>query len=191
MRLKQWAKGQGICYKTAREWFHSGKIPNAKQLDTGTILVDEPVIKNNIKERVCIYSRVSNQSRKEELNYQVKRCEDFCTARGYSIDKIYKEIASGMNDNRQQFWLMIESKPTKIVVEHKDRLTRFGFKYLEKLLPSRGCEIIVINRDSEDETDLVKDLVSIITSFCCRIYGLRRGQNKAKKIRESLESETE
>lgn len=184
MKLSAWAKKQGICYQTAFNWFHAGKIPNARQLDTGTILVDET---NDKKERICVYARVSNQSRKKEIQYQIDRICEFANARGYAIHKIYKEVASGMNDNRIQLWKMLDSEPTHIVVEHKDRLTRFGFNYLKRLLLKQGCKIIVMNEDKEDETDLIKDLISIITSFCCRLYGLRRGQNKAKKLKKELE----
>jgi len=63
---------------------------------------------------------------------------------------------------------------------------RFGFNYFKTLLPKIGCEIIVINEDSEEESDLIKDMISIITSFCCRLYGLRKGQAKAKKIKQEL-----
>ena len=51
-------------------------------------------------------------------------------------------------------------------------------------MPKLGCQLIVINRDVEEKDDLMKDLISIITSFCCRLYGLRRGHAKAKKIKE-------
>jgi putative resolvase len=51
---------------------------------------------------VVIYCRVSNHSRKKEIEYQIERCEEYCRAKGYSITKVYKEIASGMNDNRKQ-----------------------------------------------------------------------------------------
>jgi predicted site-specific integrase-resolvase len=98
-----------------------------------------------------------------------------------------REVASGMNDNRAEFWKMLQSNPTIIVVENKDRLTRFGFNYLRRLLEKQNCKIEVINQDHEDEKDLIKDLVSIITSFCCRLYGIRRGQNKSKKIQEVLD----
>jgi predicted site-specific integrase-resolvase len=81
---------------------------------------------------------------------------------------------------------MLQSNPTHIIVEHKDRLTRFGFNYLKNLLEKRNCEIIVMNMDHENETDLVEDLVSIITSFCCRLYGLRKGNNKANKMKQEL-----
>ena len=185
MKLSQWAKKQGICYVTALTWFHKGQIPNAKQLSTGTILIDETV---NIKpeERVCVYARVSNQSRKHEVQYQIDRIIEFANARGISVDKIYKEVASGMNDNRRELWKMIDSNPTIIIVENKDRLTRFGFNYLENLLKKQNCEIIVMNKDNEDERDLLQDFTSIITSFCCRLYGLRRGHNKAKQIKNNL-----
>lgn len=184
MKLSQWCKKQGISYITGFNWFHAGKIPNARQIDTGTILVDEiPTLNEN---NVCIYCRVSNQSRKDELQYQIDRCLEFSRAKGYEIKKIYKEIASGMNDNRKELWKLIENKPSIIVIENKDRLTRFGFVYLERLLKKLGCEIIVINHEHNDEKDLIKDLVSIITSFCCRLYGLRRGKNKTKKIQEVL-----
>lgn len=185
IKLSRWAKENGVCYHTAHKWFHEGKILNAIQLSTGTILVETSSAKEK-DEKIFIYARVSNQSRKKEMQYQVDRICEFASANGYSIDKIFKEIASGMNDNRREFWKMIEAGPTKIIIENKDRLTRFGFKYLENLLSAQGCQIIVINKDREDERDLMKDLVSIITSFCCRLYGMRRGINKAKRLKEEL-----
>lgn len=191
MKLSTWAKKQGIAYSTAFRWFKQGTFPaKAIQLETGTILVeDENIISRN--ENIVIYCRVSNNSRKDELEYQVDRCLEFCRAKGLEVNKIYKEIASGMNDKRNKLSLMLDSNPTKIIVEHKDRLTRFGFNYLEKLLSKLGCEIIVINRDFENENDLLKDMVSIITSFCCRLYGLRRGNNKAKKIQQVIDEEND
>jgi len=184
MKLSKWAIKVGLTYDTAYNLFRSGKLPvKSIQLETGTILVEEdsPLVED---ERVIIYCRVSNHSRKAEMDYQVQRCEDYCIAKGYSVSKVYKEIASGMNDNRKQMWKMIDACPTRIIVENKDRLTRFGFNYLDKLLSAKGCIIEVIHQDHEDETDLIKDMIAIVTSFCCRLYGARRGQNKAKKVKE-------
>lgn len=185
IKLSKWAKENGVCYHTAHKWFHDGKIKGAFQLDTGTILVNIDSVKEK-DEKVFIYARVSNQSRKKEMEYQIDRISQFSKANGYVIDKIYKEVASGMNDNRRRFWEMLNSEPTIIIIENKDRLTRFGYNYLERLLEKQGCKIIVMNKDEEDEKDLMKDLVSIITSFCCRLYGLRRGINKAKRTKEIL-----
>ena len=91
-----------------------------------------------------------------------------------------------MNDNRTMLWKMLDNKPTKIVIENKDRLTRFGFNYLDNLLKEQNCTIEIINKDNQDEQDLIKDMIAIVTSFCCRLYGIRRTQNKLKKIKEVL-----
>jgi putative resolvase len=187
MKLSEWAKKQGISYKTAHRWYKEGKLPcEADQMPTGTIIVKENIKTNDINNKVVIYSRVSTYERKDCLIGQIERCTNFANGKGLVVDKVYKEIASGMNDKRPKLMKLLDSKPTHIIVENKDRLTRFGFNYLEKLLNQQGCELLVLNRDVEDETDLMKDLVSIITSFCCRLYGMRRGQNKAKKLKEEL-----
>lgn len=77
-----------------------------------------------------------------------------------------------------------------MLVEHKDRLTRFGFNYIETLLETKGIKIEIINEAIEEKADLIEDLVSIITSFCARIYGQRRTKRKTEKIIEVIKSET-
>lgn len=188
MKLSTWAKQQGICYMTAWRWFRQGVIPvKATQLSTGTIIIqEENKNASSFTKRNVIYSRVSSANKKDDLQRQIQRCCDFAATQGIAIDKIYKEIASGMNDKRRELIRMLDSNPTIIVVEHKDRLTRFGFNYLEYLLKKQGCEIIVMNKDLENESDLIKDLISIVTSFCCRLYGLRRGKTTAKKIQNMV-----
>jgi len=184
MKLSKWAKEKGVSYLTAYRWAKSGKIKGVEIMDSGTILVNNtnPIISN----RVVIYARVSSNNRRKELDYQVDRICQFANSRGLTIDKIYKEVASGMNDSRTQFWKMIDSDPSIIIIENKDRLTRFGFSYIERLGTKLNMSIIVMNNDQTDEHDLVKDMISIITSFCCRLYGLRRGYNKAKKIKDQI-----
>jgi putative resolvase len=189
MKLSDWAKLKGISYTTAYRWFKTGKLPvKATQAETGTILVEENISSKETKE-AWIYCRVSSYGQKDNLPRQVERCQEFCRVNGWEVKKVFKEIASGMNDKRPKLLQLLESKPTRIVVEYKDRLTRFGFGYFESLLPKMGCELIVINQDNEDKRDLMKDLVSVITSFCCRLYGLRRGKSKAKKLHEELSVE--
>lgn len=89
-----------------------------------------------------------------------------------------------MNDKRRELLKMLDSSPTTIIIENKDRLTRFGFNYLENLLLKINCKIIVINKENEDEADLMKDLVSIIASFCCRLYELRQIRIKFLKLKK-------
>jgi len=189
MKLSEYAKKLGITYQTAWNLFSKNQIPGAYQLKTGTIIVPEEIKKEDVDKKIVIYCRVSNQSRKKELQYQIDRCLEFCHNKGYEVYKVYKEVASGMNDKRKELFKMIDSCPDIIVIEHKDRLTRFGFNYIENLLKKIDCQIIVINRDYEDEKDLIKDLISIITSFCCRLYGLRRGKNKSNKIKKIIDND--
>lgn len=187
MKLSQWAKKQGIHYNTAYRWFRNGVMPvKAYKTKTNTIIVEENAL-NEKNNNVFIYCRVSSYEKKNDLERQIQRCEEFCRARGYSVLKVYKEIASGMNDNRKVFWKMIDDERANIiVVENKDRLTRFGFNYIEKLLNKSGRDIIIINKEHEDETDLIKDMIAIITSFCCRLYGARRGTNKSNKVKQII-----
>lgn len=186
MKLVDWAKSQGILYITAWRWFKAGKLPvPAIKTPTGMILVQEPKTPpSNLK--TIIYSRVSSFEKKEDLERQAQRCVEFCNKNGWAVDKVVKEIASVMNDKRPKLLQIFDLVPVRVVVEHKDRLTRFGFNYFEKLLPMLGCELVVMNRDSEQQEDLMKDLIAIITSFCCRLYGLRRGKQTAKKIKQEV-----
>lgn len=193
MKLSKWAKEKGISYITAYRWAKSGKIKGLEIMGSGTILVNEIIEENdNIKKsKTFVYARVSSNNRRQELNYQVDRIIKFSNAKGISVDQVFKEVASGMNDNRTQFWKMINSNPSIIIIENKDRLTRFGFNYIERLCEKLNIKIIVMNNENNDEADLLKDLVSVITSFCCRLYGLRRGYNKAKKIKEQIDNNQE
>ena len=189
---KEFKKLIDVSYRTVWNWIKAGKIKSIRTATNRHIIPISELEKLKICKPIeiqkinVIYARVSSRDRIKDLDYQVNRIEEFSYKNGYIIDKVYKEIASGMNDNRKQLWKMIDDNPTHIIVENKDRLTRFGFNYLEKLLAKLNIYIIVIHKDKEDEKDLIKDMVSIITSFCCRLYGLRRGLNKMKKIKNEL-----
>lgn len=188
MKLSHWAKEKGVSYITAYRWAKAGEIDGVQFMKSGTILVNEIIKNNKINTNVIAYARVSSNDRRKELEYQVNRITEFANSKGIVINKVFKEVASGMNDNRTQFWKMLDSNPTTIIIENKDRLTRFGFNYIERLLQKLKVEIIIMNPIQSDETDLMKDLVSVITSFCCRLYGLRRGHNKAIAIKNQIDS---
>ena len=188
MKLSEWARKNNLSYPTAHSLFKKGMLPvKATQLATGTILIEEYIpVKQNLK--TYIYCRISSYNKKDDLNRQVERCKQFCFNNGWEIEKVIKEISSGMNDKRKGLMKLLDSTPKRIVVEHKDRLTRFGFNYFQTVLPLLNYELIVINKDSEEESDLMKDLIAVITSFCCRLYGLRKGKNKAQQIKEIVKT---
>lgn len=136
------------------------------------------------KDYVVIYARVSSHKQKDDLERQVQRLSDFCVARGMVVSKIFKEIASGMNDKRPKLHSILQDDTiTKVVVEHKDRLTRFGFNYINELA---DFEIVVANPAIEENEDLIQDMISVITSMVARYYGKRRSKNIAKCIEKTL-----
>lgn len=191
MKLSKYAEKIGVKRATATKWFHKGLIKGAYQLPTGTIIVpDEIFNEKEIKTgETVIYARVSSpERRKTDLEYQAKRMSDFCISNGWKIDRIIKEVGSGLNDSRPKLMELFEGKRNiqRIVVEHKDRLTRFGFNYLLALAEARGIEIIVADKTESQKEDLMLDFVSVITSFCARMYGQRRGKKKKDKMLEVI-----
>ena len=189
MKLSQYAKHQGISYSTALRWWHQGVI-RGYQAPSGTIIVEAEERPQPQEERVTIYARVSSAEHKENLERQVERLVQYCTVRGYQVAQIVKEIASGVNDSRPKLLALLKDpRTTRIVVEHKDRLTRFGFRYLETLLEVQGRTIEVVNVAENDKEDLIADLVAIVYSFTARLYGQPRGKRKTERIVQELQAE--
>jgi len=195
MKLSVYAKKIGISYRTAWNHFKQGKIPNAYALHSGTIIVPDDIIANNQTnqdandKKVCVYARVSSSQNRANLESQSHRLEQYCNAKGWKIIRIVKEVASGLNDHRPQLANVIQkiNEYDFVVVEHKDRLTRIGFNYFELFYPSKFHVINIANNETED---LMQDLVSIITSFCTRLYGQRKGKRKTETIIKELQNDS-
>jgi putative resolvase len=187
MKLSDYARQVGVHYRTAWQWFKAGKI-KGYQMDTGTIIItedDEP----RPPQKVAIYTRVSATENRANLETQAERLLAYCSAKGYQVHKIVKGVGSGINDNRQKLLkLLAEPTMTVIVVEHKDRLTHFGFRYIETLLEQQNRHVEVVNLADEGREDLMEDLVSIIYSFCAHLYGLRRAKGKTEQVVKELEA---
>lgn len=188
IKLSQWAKQNGYTYRGAYDMYLRGQLPDAFRMASGSIFVNQVSATNQSKtEYTAIYARVSTPKQKDDLTRQVEYIEMFCVANGWQIDKIYKDIGSGLNDNRQQLnQLLGNDKITRVVISDKDRLTRFGFNYIKKLLENKNCTIVVINNASTDTDDLMQDFVSVITSMAARVYGLRRHKRHVEEILEKL-----
>ena len=92
-----------------------------------------------------------------------------------------------MNDTRPKLESLLTDRSIKvIVVEHKDRFSRFGLNYIQKLLEMDNRRIEIVNEVTEDRDDLMQDFVSIITSFCARLYGKRRTRRRTEKLISEL-----
>ena len=194
--LRQYSDKTNLSYATAYSHFVRGMIPGAFKLETGTIripveskdnVLNIPISEVMKKEEITVvYARVSSSQNRENLKTQSKRISDFCSAKGWIVNRIVEEVASGLNDERKKLLNILNDKSvTRIVVEHKDRLTRFGFNYISSLWDG---EIIVINEANNDEDDLMQDFVSVITSFVARLYGKRRTKRNTEKLINELNS---
>ncbi len=192
MKLIDYAHKMGISYRTAWRWYKAGKIPG-KQMDTGTILVfeDEQELSSTSR-KVAVYTRVSSAENKSNLDSQAERLISYCAAKGYQVAKVVKEIGSGVNESRPKLLALLEDTSIMlIVVEHKDRLSRFGVRYIETLLRVQGRQLEVVNESANDKEDLLADFTAILYSFCTRMYGLRRAKRKTEKIVQQLQAKDE
>lgn len=188
MKLRQYAKQQGISYSTALRWWHQGVI-RGYQAPSGTILVETESKQAAAEERVAIYARVSEASHRENLERQAERLTQYCTIRGYRVVMLVKEVGSGVNDSRPKLLsLLRDPLITRVVVEHKDRLTRFGFRSIETLLAIQGRTIEVVNPAERNKEDLLHDLASMVYAICARLYGQRRAKRKTERLVEQLQA---
>mgnify|MGYP000903926744 FL=1 len=164
-KLRDYAKEHNVTYRTAYSHFKNGLIKGAYQLPTGTIVVPDDYTVEDKTEYVITYARVSSSENKNSLEKQSQRLVDFCNAKGWKTNENIIEIGSGINDNRKKLNKVFEeAKATKLIVEHKDRLTRFGFNYIQQWAKKTQCEIIVINQSEGEREDIVQDFISMVNS---------------------------
>ena len=173
---------------TLRKWDREGKI-KCIRLSNNFRRVPEseinriPGIKNN--RMSFIYARVSSHDQKADLDRQIQKLQTVSPE-----SHVVSDIRSGMKFNRKGFIELLElvekDKVSAIYITHKDRLARFGFDLVEKVCNIHGTEIVETDGDEilSANEELTKDLISIITSFSARLYGLR--SRKLKNILEAV-----
>jgi putative resolvase len=178
MKLSDWAKANGVEYKTAWKWFKAGILPApARQLPTGTILVDPPA--EVATPRAALDARVSSADQKEDLERQLDRLSRYAAEHGLTVGAMAKEVGSAMNGHRPKL-LKVLHDPTIgiLVVEHRDRLIRFGFEYVAAALAAQGRKVLVVE-EAEVADDLVRDMTEVLTSFCARLDSRRSARHRA------------
>lgn len=183
MKLSAYAKQVGVTYKTAWQWWKAGQL-DAYQLPTGTIIVREAAAPLH---GVALYARVSSADQKDDAARQMQRLRDYAAARGYQVVAEVTEIASGLNDERPKLKkLLSDARVGVLVVEHRDRLTRFGYGYIATLLEQQGRRVEAMF-PSDTGDGLVDDFVAVITSMAARIYGRRNSKRRAERVKACIE----
>ena len=155
---------------------------------------DDDVFKflnNDIKRKTVIYSRVSTSKQKPDLENQISMLQQFCFSSGYTISKIYSDIASGINfEKRVQFFEMLdeilEGKVERVVITYKDRLSRVGYDLFYHLFQKYNCEIIVMSEVGSvklDSQDIFEEIISLLHCYSMKLYSNR---NRLNKIKEAI-----
>lgn len=193
--LRNWDKEQKLTpIKTA------GGHRRYKESDIRKILNEIIVEAPKNQPMVCTYARVSShkQKQKGDLERQHNRLVEYCAKKGYVLHKSYQEVGSGMSDNRSkmlQLFKLVENKEiNKVIVENKDRLTRFQFQFFVCYFQSHGVEVEVVENKSDGtyEQELVDDIMSLMASFSGKLYGQRSAERrKKKKLERTTANETQ
>lgn len=158
-----------------------------KDLKNGRYLIyvdDEPAKNNTV-----IYARVSTPKQKKDLDNQIDFLKKYCISNGENPYIVFSDIGSGMNEQRKglndMLSLVFKNEISKIVISHKDRLTRFGFGYLENICNKFGVKIEIVNLEDDKnfQEELTEDLIAIIHHFSMKFYGKRK--NNCKQLEEN------
>ena len=172
-------------------WRTTGKL-QTKELVKNHHLVwveDEP---SNDLRVVAVYGRVSTSKQKQDLSNQIDVLKKYVISNG-SNPKVFSDIGSGMNEKRPGLISLMneitQNKISKVVISHKDRLTRFGFGYLETIFKMYNTEIEIINLEDDKsfQEELTEDLIAIIHHFSMKFYGKRKNQviDFSKQLKET------
>jgi putative resolvase len=182
MKLAAWARANGVHPQTAYRWFRQGTMPvPARRLPSGTILVEAPGSDDGLDGGAVLYARVSAHDQQAELDRQVTRLSGWATAQGVTVAEVVTEVGSGVNGRRPKLRrVLADPRAATIVVEHRDRLARFGVEHLEAVLSAQGRGLVVVD-PGETSDDLVRDMIEVLTSFCARLYGPRGPQPGAAR----------
>jgi len=195
LRPKEACSRLGVSYSTLRRWVKEGRI-RAVQTIGGKYRIPESEVRRLLSGavggeiRAIIYARVSSSDQRGDLERQIQYLTQYCTAKGYRVVDVLSDVASGLNTERRAllklFNYVVNKQVDVVVITYKDRLTRFGFEYLEYFFKQYGARIEVVYgeepRDARQE--LVEDLIAIVTLFAGKLYGLR--SHKKRKLVEGF-----
>ena len=183
VRLSQWAAEHGVSKMTAWRMASNGRIEGAFRNDAGRWMVEI----NDPEIETVAYARVSSHDQKHDLDRQIARIAEWAAANDVEIDRYVREIGSGVTDQREQLdKLLRDPRCVQLVVEHQQRLARFGVHELEHALAACGRRIRVVE-DKEIDDDLVRDLTDVMTSLAARLYGRRSARRRAERAVKAMD----
>lgn len=203
LTLKETEHLLNVSKSTLQRWDNSGKLValrtegghrRYKQSDIERLIGENSNETTDKSDEVIVatYARCSTQDQKArgDIDRQSSRIFEYCTKKKYKVGYIIKDMGSGLNDKRKGFVklckLITDKKINKVVIEHKDRLTRFQYNLIEFFFNSYGVEIELLDKKGyTEQEELVNDMMMLIASFSGQLYSARTKEN-AKKRRQEI-----
>lgn len=180
VNLANWAESVGVNRHTAYRWFREGTLPVPAER-VGRLILVKTAASSASSAGVVVYARVSSHDQRADLDRQVARLTAWASGRDLPVGQVVCEVGSGLNGKRPKLRRVLSDPDAKvIVVEHRDRLARFGVEHLEAALSAQGRRIVVAD-PGETTDDLVRDMIEVLTSMCARLYGRRGARNRAMR----------
>ena len=186
MTIGEVAGSFGVCVATVRRWCKNGKfsrvirtIGNQRHFDPYE--VHEMLHPTGGKRIMVGYARVSSYDQRSDLTAQAERLSQ------YGCQLVIKDLGSGLNCKKPGLKRLLKLLLTKrvgaLVVTHDDRLLRFGTELIYFIAHLMDTRIVILDEPEQQsfETELVKDVITLMTVFCARLYGKRARKNKVKE----------
>ena len=186
MRLSDWGRQFGRVPRVSWQMLQDGNLPEGMEVrKIGNVYYVREPGAGDPPTRTVVYARVSSSDQAADLVRQAERLQRFAAKNALVVDEVVMETGSGLNGRRTKLLRVLRCEgPLRLVVEHRDRLARFGFELVEASLAGRGGEIAVVD-DGEVEDDLVGDVTEVLTSMCARLYGKRSAARRAERALEA------
>jgi predicted site-specific integrase-resolvase len=140
--------------------------------------------------KAVVYARVNSSNQKSDLERQIQYLTQYCSSKGYRVVDVLSDVASSLKTDRRGllklFNYIVNRQVDVVVITYRDRLTRFGFEYLEYFFNQYGVRVeVAFGEEPRDAyQELVEDLIEIVTSFAGKLYGIR--SHKKKKLIEGF-----
>ena len=184
--LTAWGRLYGYDKSTTARLHKQGKLPSDLVVETMPTGRHYVVVPPDPPGGCVLYARVSSADQREDLDRQAGRLAEWATANGYRPTEVVKEVGSGLNGSRRRLLRVLHDRTIgTVIVEHRDRLCRFGFEYVEAALAAHDCRVVVMD-DEELEDALVRDVTEVMTSLCTRLYGRRSAKRRAERAMRAV-----
>ena len=199
MKRSQAAKLLNVSPQTINNYKNKGLI-GARKLPGGQYDYSDDdvfdILNDHHQRKTIIYARVSTGKQKDHLETQLNDLNQFCISKGWTVDETISEVASGVTfDKRKSFYRLLDeiesNKVKRIVITHKDRLSRVSFDVFKHLFNKHGCDIVVLSDIIEEKTDqeeIFEEIISLLHCFNMKMYSERR--KGFKKVLDETKANT-